>query len=136
VAVRAEMRRLDAYSGHADGPELVTWIRERLPVKNGIFLTHGEQDGRAAFKAALVEAGCDGAKIFLPELDDQFDLAAGRFVTAAEHRLPAEQVGTPDWHNRHAAFVLDLRQRLAALKSNAERERLLSALQELMRKSA
>jgi metallo-beta-lactamase family protein len=136
VSVRAAIRRLDGYSGHADGPELVTWIKERLPVKSGIFLTHGEQDGRAAFKAALVAAGCDGAKIFLPELDDRFDLSAGQFITGAEHRLPVDQVGTPDWHNRHAAFVLDLRQRLAALKSNAERERLLSALQDLMRKSA
>ena len=68
VIVRASIRRLEGYSGHADGPELVTWIKERLPVKSGIFLTHGEPDGRQAFKAALAAAGCDGSKIFLPEL--------------------------------------------------------------------
>jgi metallo-beta-lactamase family protein len=136
VVVRAAMRRLDGYSGHADGPELVTWIKERLPVKSGIFITHGEQESRQAFKSALVQAGCDGGKIFLPELDDRFDLIAGAMDKKVEHRLPVELVGTEDWHNRHAAFVLDLRQRLAALKTNAERERVLSSLQELLRKSA
>ena len=134
--VRAAIRRLDGYSGHADGPELVTWIKERLPVKSGIFLTHGEQESRQAFKSALVQAGCDGNKIFLPELDDRFGLTAGRMITETAHRLPVEEVGTEDWHNRHAAFVLDLRQRLAALKTNAERERVLSTLQDLLRKSA
>jgi hypothetical protein len=43
--------------------------------------------------------------------------------------LPAEQVAKEDWHNKHAAFVLDLRQYLASLKSNTERERLLVELQ-------
>lgn len=136
VTVRAAMRRLDAYSGHADGPELVTWIKERLPVKDGIFLTHGEQEGRQAFKTALVQAGVDGGKVFLPELDDRFDLTAGRMITETAHRLPAEQVGKEDWHNRHAAFVLDLRQRLSVLKTNADRERLLASLQDQLRKSA
>jgi len=136
VTVRAAIRRLDGYSGHADGPELVTWIRERLPIKGGIFLTHGEQEGRQAFKVALIQAGSDGNKIFLPELDDRFDLTAGRMITETAHRLPAEQVGKEDWHNRHAAFVLDLRQRLAELKTNAEREGLLAALQGLLRKQA
>ena len=136
VIVRAAMRRLDAYSGHADGPELVTWIKERLPVKSGIFLTHGEPESRQAFKAALVAAGCDGNKIFLPELDDRFDLMAGRMITAAAPRLPAEQVATEDWNNKHAAFVLDLRQHLASLKSNADRERLLAELQGRLKKRA
>ncbi len=136
VMVRASIRRLEGYSGHADGPELVTWIKERLPVKNGIFLTHGEPDGRQAFKAALAAAGCDSSKIFLPELDDRFDLVAGRMVSAAAPRLPAEQVSTEDWHNKHAAFVLDLRQYLASLKSNADRERLLAELQGRLKKRA
>ena len=62
VIVRAAMRRLEAYSGHADGPELVTWIKERLPVKSGIFLTHGEPDGRQAFKAALWQPAATAAR--------------------------------------------------------------------------
>jgi metallo-beta-lactamase family protein len=136
VLVRAAIRRLDGYSGHADGPELVTWIRERLPVRNGIFITHGEPEGRIAFKEALAAAGCDRRTIFLPELDDRFDLTGGFMVPAAEHRLPSEQVATEDWHNRHAAFLLDLRQRLATLKSNADRERLLADLQGRLKKSA
>ncbi len=136
VMVRATIRRLEGYSGHADGPELVSWIKERLPVKSGIFLTHGEPDSRQAFKTALVAAGCDGGKIFLPELDDRVDLTAGRMVEATAHRLPAEQVATEDWHNKHAAFVLDLRQYLVSLKSNADRESLLRELQDRLKKRA
>ena len=57
-------------------------------------------------------------------------------ASAAAPRLPAEQVSTEDWHNKHAAFVLDLRQYLASLKSNADRERLLAELQGRLKKRA
>jgi metallo-beta-lactamase family protein len=133
IVVRAVIDRLEGYSGHADGPELVSWIRERLPVRRGIFLTHGEQEGRAAFRDALVQAGCDGAKIFLPELDERFDLTAGRIAAPVPHRLPPERVDKEDWHNRYAAFVLDLRQRLIALADDADRERVLTRLQRDLR---
>jgi hypothetical protein len=72
----------------------------------------------------------------LPELDDRFDLLSGRMAGAAAPRLPAEQLATEDWHNKHAAFVLDLRQYLASLKSNADRERLLADLQSRLKKRA
>jgi metallo-beta-lactamase family protein len=128
VKVRAAMRRLEAYSGHADGPELVAWIRERLPVSRGIFLTHGEQETRAAFKAALVAAGCDGSSIFIPQLDDRFDLMAGTIQAPPERRLPPDAVDTPDWHNRYAALSLDLRRRLEALPDDTAREALLAQI--------
>jgi metallo-beta-lactamase family protein len=32
-AVRARIRSLDLYSGHADGTELRDWIKERLPIR-------------------------------------------------------------------------------------------------------
>ncbi len=39
VNVAAAIRKLDDYSGHADGPELVQWMKERLPVAKSIFLS-------------------------------------------------------------------------------------------------
>jgi metallo-beta-lactamase family protein len=129
VGVRANIRRLETYSGHADGPELVQWIRERLPVRRGIFLTHGEEDSRTAFKQALVGAGCDGDRIFTPQLDDRFDLLAGSSATPGERRLPAEAiVSGVDWHNSYAALVVELRQRLNALADDKARAEMLKKL--------
>ncbi|MGH6932661.1 MAG: MBL fold metallo-hydrolase RNA specificity domain-containing protein [Dongiaceae bacterium] len=129
VSVRAAIRRLEAYSGHADGPELVEWIRERLPVRHGIFLTHGEEETRAAFKQALVAAGCDGGKIFTPQLDDRFDLLQGSLAAAAERRLPPEAIASGfDWHNAYAALSLDLRQKLNALDDDKSRNAMLERL--------
>jgi metallo-beta-lactamase family protein len=43
IKIRARMRTLDLYSGHADGPELKAWLSDRLPVRRGVFLVHGER---------------------------------------------------------------------------------------------
>src|SRR5262249_26388410 len=130
--VRATQRPPEALSGHADGPELVAWIRERLPVRLGMFLTHGEEESRAAFKQALVAAGCDGSKIFLPQLDDSFDLTAAAIHAPRERRLPPEVVGRHDWHNAYAGLVLALRRRLDALPDDRAREALLAQIQKTL----
>ena len=38
IKVDARIRRIDEYSGHADGPELARWIAARRPVRRGVFL--------------------------------------------------------------------------------------------------
>jgi metallo-beta-lactamase family protein len=136
VNVRATMRRLEAYSGHADGPELVAWMRDRLPVRLGMFLTHGEEETRTAFKQALVAAGCDGSKICLPQLDDSFDLMAAVIQTPRERRLAPEVVGRHDWHNIYAALVLDLRRHLDGMPNDRAREALLAQIQKTLGPSA
>ena len=97
-----------------------------------MFLTHGEEETRAAFKHALVAAGCDGSKIFLPQLDDSFDLMAAVIRAPKERRLPPEVVGRHDWHNRYAALVLDLRQRLDALPDDRARDSLLAQVRKTL----
>jgi metallo-beta-lactamase family protein len=94
-----------------------------------MFLTHGEEETRTAFKQALVAAGCDGSKIFLPQLDDGFDLMAATIHAPKERRLPPEAVGRHDWHNTYAALVLDLRRRLDALPDDNARAALLAHIQ-------
>jgi metallo-beta-lactamase family protein len=101
-------------------------------VKHGIFLTHGEEESRTAFKAALVAAGCDAAKIFTPQLDDRVDLLAQHVELPKARRLPPEKVGRPDWHNTYSALTLDLRRRLDALGDDAARESLLAQLRAIL----
>lgn len=130
IVVRAAIRKLDAYSGHADRGELVDWVRERLPVRGGLFLTHGEEAALAGLRAALIEAGVADAQIGIPKLDDCFVLSdrAGIVQTPTVHRLPAEVVGQLDWHNAHSAFLLALDARLGALESDRARTELLRRL--------
>ncbi len=136
VSVRATMRRIEAYSGHADGPELVAWIRDRLPVRRGIFLTHGEQPNRSAFRQALIDAGYDAAKIFLPDLDDRIELSTGAAQAPKARRIEANRVGRPDWHNSYAALALDLRKRLDALRDDKAREKLLAQMRRILEEAA
>lgn len=114
--VRARIRSLDLYSGHADGPELADWIRARLPLTHDLFLVHGEADaieGLAARLAGIV----DPAHILRPVLDEAFELTASgarRLGEPAARRLPPEKVASLDWHNDVSRLMLDINDALGA----------------------
>lgn len=42
VPVRAEVVSLEGLSGHADGSEVIEWLRSALSEPEGVFVTHGE----------------------------------------------------------------------------------------------
>ncbi|MDO8425467.1 MAG: MBL fold metallo-hydrolase [bacterium] len=52
--VRAEVVAFDAFSAHADQPQLLAWA-DRVPGVRHAVLVHGEDDARAAFAAQLAE---------------------------------------------------------------------------------
>jgi metallo-beta-lactamase family protein len=119
VKVRARMRTLDLYSGHADAPELAAWLADRRPVRRGVFLVHGEAPALGALQTSL----SDDAKAHRPivaNLDDVFDLTgdAARLVEPPERRLPPEMAGHRDWHNDYSALLLELN---AAVEQGADR---------------
>jgi len=115
VKVRARMRTLDLYSGHADGPELKAWLTERLPVRRGIFLVHGEAPALEALQTSLAELDhVPGAVI--PEIDDSYDLAGDRAVRIERYmeRLPGGSAGHRDWHNDYAELLLAINDAIEA----------------------
>lgn len=115
LRVNATIRQIDIYSGHADGDQLLAWLKARLPVKAAIFLTHGEEQGLAALRDGLQDSGVPAERIIIPQLDDVVDLLAGESKVAfrpVPHRLPSESLRGLDWHNDLANFSLDLRERL------------------------
>jgi metallo-beta-lactamase family protein len=115
VQVRARIRQIDIYSGHADGDELLDWMAERLPIRQAVYLTHGETSGLTALREGLIQAGTPADRVVIPQLDDEIDLldgGAGIKVRRAARRLTPEAVTLPDWHNDLAQFSLDLRERL------------------------
>ncbi len=137
IRVKAGIRQIDVYSGHADGGQLLDWVKERLPVKSAIFLTHGEEAALEALRQGLEGAGVPEERIIVPQLDDVVDLLAGESKVAfrpVPHRLPRESLRGLDWHNELAEFSLDLRDRLEAAADEKARRvilrRVVRALEE------
>jgi metallo-beta-lactamase family protein len=129
VTVEARIRRIGNYSAHADQKELVAWVSERLPVRAGMFLTHGEDHARTVLREHLIEAGCESALIHLPKLDDSFELVAKAAPAPEprEARIPDSEIAR-DWHNDYAVLLLDLSRRLETLPDDQARRQLLHRL--------
>lgn len=131
VPVRAQVRSLGNYSAHADHSELVAWVTKRLPAHGAVFLTHGEDEERAALRAALMhDDGLAGDQVLMPLLDDAFDLRADGVAGVerpAERRVDLTQI-TADWHNAYASFIIDLSHQLQSAPTDAQRIAVMDAL--------
>ena len=133
VAVRARIRRLDVYSGHADRQGLLDWVAARRRVKRGVFLVHGEPEAREALAAALRQRGL---AVTLPEMDASYALPAHGAARPrrAAARLTPEAAHAPfDWHNERAALLLELHRRVEQAGDDAARAALLRRVREAMR---
>lgn len=129
IQVRARVRSLDVYSGHADAAELTRWVLDRRPVRRGVFLAHGEPSGLAGLKQRLVTAGFEDKLIATPELDQSFVLAeTARLAGAPKPRLAPDAAARADWHNARVRLLTELNDRLEAAPNDAAREQLIAEL--------
>jgi metallo-beta-lactamase family protein len=131
VPVRARIRSLDSYSAHADHTELMAWIKKRLPAHGALFLTHGEDEERAALREAVMKShGLGGDQVILPMLDDQFELRAEGVAGVVKPPVPRLDPGqvTTDWHNAYAQLVIELSNRLQSAPTDADRLALINGL--------
>jgi metallo-beta-lactamase family protein len=110
IAVRAAIRSIDLYSGHADGPQLAAWLEKRLPIRRGLFLVHGEApalEGLRARASGFLPQG----RIFVPGIDAAFELSGAapmEIAPAAARRIEPDEVGRFDWHNDLSRLILDI----------------------------
>jgi metallo-beta-lactamase family protein len=129
ISVRARIRSLDIYSGHADQAGLVAWAKARQPVTGTVFLAHGEPDALDGLRGALVQAGLPSDRLTIPTLDERFRLTKAAAVgEAGTARILSAAATRPDWHNARARLMLDLNARLEALPSDVAREALIETL--------
>lgn len=108
IQVNARIRKLDAYSGHADGAELASWITERKPIRKALILTHGEESQMDALRDKVVALGMDASRIVTPALDDEIILSASDNLTlipARDIRVKPDKPKSPDWDNDLAELV-------------------------------
>jgi metallo-beta-lactamase family protein len=113
ISVKASIRRIEDYSGHADGPELVQWVKERLPIGRSIFLTHGEEEGQRAMAEDLKDLELPQDCVIIPTLDSVYELTGGGCAFLAEEtrpRIDPMMVARFDSHNDLADLVLDIRE--------------------------
>jgi metallo-beta-lactamase family protein len=123
IHVAATIRSVEDYSGHADGPELVQWIKERLPIAKNLFLTHGEEEGQIAL-ANDVKSMVPENRIIRPSLDETYDLSGDLAVllpTVAKPRISHDAVANLDWHNDVQSLILDLQEALGKAATDKER---------------
>ncbi len=138
VAVAATITRIEDYSGHADGPELVQWMKERLPVAKSIFLTHGEEDPQIAFAEALRGMVADDC-IIRPRLDDVYDLEADKCAVIesdTKPRIDPTSVAKLDWNNDLQSLVLDIGDQLKKVADPKQKALLIRKLRRAMQDEA
>jgi len=137
IKVRARMRSLDLYSGHADGPELTTWLTERLPIRRGVFLVHGEEAPLKALQASLADV-VPGGSIVIPELDDIYDLSGEKAVQVDDHerRLEPAAVGHQDWSNEYSRLILDINEALEKAADKRSKAVILRRLRRVLMEEA
>lgn len=140
IAVKARIRKLEIYSGHADHDELLDWLRDRLPIRRGLFLTHGELDAAASLRAAIAGWKEELPAITVPHIDESYRLDGRRPVRippdGAPRRLDryaeAEALAGHDWHNDYARLMLDVQRRLRGMEDDVARKRLMRKLRRMV----
>ncbi len=73
--VKAQIRQLDGFSGHADRSALLRWIGNLRSAPRHVFLTHGEEEAARHFAGEIQERF--GWPVSLPEFQQVVELAAG-----------------------------------------------------------
>ena len=131
IEVKATIRRMDDYSGHADAPELVAWIKGRLPIAKALFLTHGEENAQIALEETLLSQRVTGDCILRPRLDETYDLTSEKCTllpSVTPPRLPPDALAQLDWHNDLAKLALDINDAVAGAADEKARQVVLRRL--------
>lgn len=132
INVRAAIRRIESYSAHADRDELAAWIRERGPIRGGLFLDHGESEAIEALRS-LVQSETPGLAVVAPAIGESFALAPGvppkRIQTG---RIDLAQLAGEDWQNDYADFAANLKHNLEHIRSERGRRKALDEMRRVL----
>ncbi len=128
VQVRARIRSVDLYSGHADGPELAAWLAARGRISGAVFLTHGETHAIDGLKQRLLRAKAD-LRVLTPALDSAFTLGGEAFrQIEGPARLAPDSAGQRDWHNELSNLILDIDDAVAQAADERARKQIIRRL--------
>lgn len=132
VRVRAQIRRIDHYSAHADQGELLDWVAARAPISGSLLLDHGEPEGMEGMRRELQVRMPDLA-VRLPELGETYGLAPGKPAKRiATGNIELQQAVGRDWQNEYASFITGLKGELARIKDERRREEAIARMREVL----
>ncbi len=132
VRVRAQIRRIDSYSAHADQSELLDWIAARGPISGTLFLDHGEPDETEALRREL-QARDPGLNVCLPRIGEVYELSPGtKARRIATGRPGMEGAVGRDWQNSYADFATGLKDDLARIKDERKREEAIARMRRVL----
>jgi len=132
VTVRAQIRRIDHYSAHADQGELLDWIAQRKPIAGNLFLDHGESEGLEALRRELQQHDPTLA-VRLPQIGESYRLAAGQSAKRiATGNFKAQQSVGRDWQNAYADLATRLKSDLRRIEDEKRRQEAIARIREVL----
>lgn len=132
VRVRAQIRRIDSYSAHADQSELLDWIAARGPISGSLFLDHGEREAIAQLRT-LAETKGLAPTVVVPEIGETYELNAG--VPARRVKTGRQDVRAAlgrDWQNNYADLAVNLKRQLAAIRDVEARQKAIDEMRAVL----
>ena len=132
VVIRAQIRRIDSYSAHADQSELLEWIAGRGPINGSLLLDHGEADSIEALRR-LAESRGLAPSIIAPEIGETYELAPA--TPAKRTRTGPEWIRRAlgrDWQNSYADLATGLKRRLEHIRDAEAREEAIAAMRKVL----
>jgi metallo-beta-lactamase family protein len=130
VAVRAQIRRIDSYSAHADRTELLAWIEARQPVLGSLFLTHGET---RAIDRLRKDAGAFVPSVIAPEIGERYALPANAPARRlATGRADLQALVSRDWQNDYADLAVNLKRDLQRIEGAARRAEAIARIRDVL----
>ena len=132
VCVRAQIRRIEGYSAHADQGELLAWIEARRPISGSLILVHGEADSIEALRR-LAQSRDAAATIVTPQIGESYLLGQGTPAkrTATARQDVQELIGR-DWQNSYADFAVNLKRELARIRDDRARQRAIDEMRKVL----
>jgi metallo-beta-lactamase family protein len=132
VTVRAQIRRIDSYSAHADQGELLAWIAQRGPIAGSLFLDHGEA-GAVEELRRLAQSGDLAPNIVAPELGETYELEAGQPARRVKTgRADRQEAVGRDWQNDYADLAVSLKRRLGEIRDRHARQQAIAQMRAVL----
>ncbi|WP_422059326.1 MBL fold metallo-hydrolase [Sphingopyxis sp.] len=132
VAVRAQIRRIDSYSAHADQQDLLAWIEARQPIAGSLFLTHGEGPSIETLRR-LSQSRSFAQTIVAPAMGETYQLGSGAGAKRIKTGDPALEAAVGrDWQNSYADFTTHLKAELARIEDVEARLKAIAAMRDVL----
>jgi metallo-beta-lactamase family protein len=132
VRVRAQIRRIDHYSAHADQGELLDWINDRSPIAGSLFLNHGELPALERLRREIQKRQPE-LTVSLPEIGSSYALQSGKPAKrTGTGRIDMQEAVGRDWQNSYADFVTGLKSNLAQIRDARQREKAIEDMRRIL----